>query len=209
MKVQNLSTKALIAEIRKNNRFQNTLVLESSAVVFKTKSLFFQGLLLERTPYLQTFYVWELIYPLFHPNANLALNFSRRIGQGKTFVGSAVEICDQIGSCVRDDELLKERLFQPISNQDFLDIEPLIREHPENFPSVVVFDVAVVMLLEEMSDQAAKLLHHIWNERSVRMEEGLLHLLVKRLLDHTRGGSSARDVVEIVAECNRGHMLAR
>lgn len=207
--MQKTSIKAITFEIRKIKNFQNTFILKENAVIFRRKSLFFQGLLIERTPYVQTFYVWELIYPLFHPNANLALNFSRRIGQGRTFVGSALEVCDQIGSCIRDDELLKERLFQPISNENFLRVEPLIREHPENFPSVVVFDVAVVMLLEEMSDQAAKLLHHIWNERSVRMEEGLLHLLVKRLLDHTRVGTSARDVVDIVAECNRGHMLAR
>lgn len=65
------------------------------------------------------------------------------------------------------------------------------------------------MVLENMVEQASKLMRHIREERSVRVETGLLHLLVKHLLDNMQNGTIARGVVDIVAKCNRGHMLAR
>ena len=146
---------------------------------------------------------------MFHPNSNLALNFSRRIGQGRMFEGSAEDISGQVASCIREDGVLRDRLFRPISNKEFLAIEPLAHRHPENFPAAVVFDVAIAMMLEDMKDQASKLLRHIWEKRSVCVETGLLHLMVKHLLDNMENETTARGLVDIVAECNRGHMLAR
>lgn len=125
------------------------------------------------------------------------------------FEGSAEDISGQVASCIREDEILRGRLFRPISNKDFLAIDPRIYRHPENFPVAIVFDVAAAMVLENMVEQASKLMRHIWEERSVRVETGLLHLLVKHLLYNMQNGTIARGVVDIVAKCNRGHMLAR
>lgn len=189
--------------------FHASIIIKNSACVFERDGIFLQGLLVEKTPYYHTFYIWELVYPLFHPNPNLSLNFSRRIGRGKMFEGSAEDVSDQVASCIHDDGTLRDRLFGTISNKDFLAIEPLIGQHPENFPVAVVFDVAAVMMLKNMLDHASRLLQHIWEKRSVCMENDLLHSLVEHLLNNMADETSVRSVVDIVAKCNKGHMLAR
>lgn len=207
--MRKVGTKDVLAAIKKLEGFDDAVDIKNSACVFERRKMFIQGLLVERTPYRHAFYIWEFIYPLFHPNANLALNFSRRIGQGGMFEGSAEDISGQVASCIREDGVLRDRLFRPISNKDFLAIQPLVFRHPENFPATVVFDVATAMVLENMTDHASKLLQHIWEKRSVCAETGLLHLLVKHLLDNMGNETIARGVVDILAECNREHMLAR
>lgn len=207
--MRKVGAKDVAAAIKKLEGFRDAVIIKNSACVFETDGMFLHGLLVERTPYRQAFYIWEIVYPLFHPSTNLVLNFSKRIGQGKMFEGSAEDVSDQVASCIHDDGILRDKLFRTISNKDFLAIEPLICKHPENFPATIVFDVATVMLLENMLDHASKLLQHIWEKRSVCMETDLLHFLVKYLLNNMADETNVRSVIGIVAKCNRGHMLAR
>lgn len=128
-------------------------------LLFSPPHHFAHGLLLERTSYSRSFYVWELIVPLFNPMKSLSLNYSHRISISKDnrFLLSVQKGGEKVASANISDAFRAQSDKKIIDNSD---LQGFLRKFPMQASPKrqnVVLDYAVAYCLVGDVGHAMKL----------------------------------------------------
>lgn len=106
---------------------------------------FLQGILIERTPYKDSVYIWLVVCPLFRPIDLVSLNYSKRILGGGLVTGSPREISNKTLSYLHnsDDEIISS-LNTPVEIHSFLEARLKVSNWRNNPIIPEIYDFGVM-----------------------------------------------------------------
>ena len=93
--------------------FKGTVFTKTGCCIKLDAKHFVEGILIERTPYKETFYVWSFINPIWTGHCLIRLSYSERIAGGRYFVGNAKNIIEEIIFEIRNSTLYLARISGP------------------------------------------------------------------------------------------------
>lgn len=133
--------------------FKGTVFTKTGCCIKLDTKHFIEGILIERTSYKETFYVWSFINPVWTEQCLTTLSYSERMAGGRHFVGSAEKITEEIVSEIRSNALYLARISGPktparLFLNTIIQKYPQIVEHSKINGHKRAFDFGIIFALD-------------------------------------------------------------
>lgn len=91
-------------------KFKQTVFCKTGECLKADPKHFLEGMVVERTPYKETYYIWSIIAPTWIDAVSMRLTYGARMGKGRYFEGSSEKIIMAIMEELERDETAMRRL---------------------------------------------------------------------------------------------------
>lgn len=193
-----LNTRRVLSKLK--GEFPQLKIYKNGFLVKDREGHFIEGLLIERTPYKGTFFLWSLLCPVWHLGTEPKLDYSRRLGGHRALDVNLEALIDNISWDIKSDEAAFRRCHGPPISAEQAVYEAGIDKIDWNVVQslTTLFDCCVSMIILRNPD-AIKALRR-YEAGAIRLNDRYLPLARKliRALEQSENG-----VMNVLAEAER------